>query len=128
MRAATSTAKQFHRSAAEQIEYWADLGRQLADVIDPNSLAAIAAGVARVQIDPIVSNPVNPDDVFKQIETERDNGTLPDTVTTSTLSYQASTQYPGYLEQIGPTGQITIGHFRHGQFVEEQPIQYNAID
>jgi hypothetical protein len=29
MQAAESTAKRFHRSTAEQIEYWADLGRSV---------------------------------------------------------------------------------------------------
>lgn len=33
--AATVAGQQFNRSTAEQIEYWADLGRRVAAVLDP---------------------------------------------------------------------------------------------
>jgi hypothetical protein len=35
MQAAELTAKRFHRSTAEQIEYWADLGRSVSSTLDP---------------------------------------------------------------------------------------------
>lgn len=44
--AATVAGQQFHRSTAEQIEYWADLGRRVAAVLDPLKLAEIRAGIA----------------------------------------------------------------------------------
>ena len=35
MQAAETTAKRFHRSTAEQVEYWAELGRSVAATLDP---------------------------------------------------------------------------------------------
>ncbi|WP_269617933.1 TA system antitoxin ParD family protein [Zhongshania sp. BJYM1] len=37
MQAAESTAKRFHRSTAEQIEYWAELGRSVSSSINPGN-------------------------------------------------------------------------------------------
>ncbi len=38
MQAAESTAKLFHRSTAEQIKYWADLGHSVSSTLDPDVL------------------------------------------------------------------------------------------
>jgi len=38
MESAALVGARHHRSAAEQIEYWAALGRQVARVLDPDSL------------------------------------------------------------------------------------------
>ncbi|MCF6202823.1 MAG: ParD-like family protein [Methylococcaceae bacterium] len=45
MQAAEITAKRYHRSTAEQIEYWADLGRTVASTLDPDVLLSVAAGL-----------------------------------------------------------------------------------
>ena len=95
MQAASSTAKRFHRSTAEQIEYWADMGRLTAEVIDP------------VQ-------------VFLALEEERRDGSLMNKVITSQVKYQVCESYPGYLERIESTGKVTIGTFKEGVFSPEQ--------
>ena len=43
MESAARAGALHHRSAAEQIEYWADLGRRVARVLDPESLLDLAA-------------------------------------------------------------------------------------
>ena len=48
MQAAESTAKRFHRSTAEQIEYWAELGRSVSSTLDPDILLSIKAGLAKI--------------------------------------------------------------------------------
>jgi hypothetical protein len=51
MRSAALAGAREHRSAAEQIEYWAALGQQVAGILDPDklldvaSMQAIAAGI-----------------------------------------------------------------------------------
>lgn len=60
MRSAGLAGARQHRSTAEQIEYWASLGRQVASFVDPDSLLEVAAGVAILQVVPIVANPLIP--------------------------------------------------------------------
>lgn len=117
MKAAAVTGKRFHRSTAEQIEYWAEMGRSVETILDPDVLLALTAGVAKIKVEPVYSPPINPDEVFQALEAERENGTLVQTVTNSPLKYQASLTHPGYLEQIDQNGKITPGKFQQGVFI-----------
>jgi hypothetical protein len=117
MQAATLTGARYHRSAAEQVEYWAHLGRQVSAVLDPDVLISISTGLARVKVEPVFGEPVNPDVVFHSLEAERRRGTLAQTVTDSAIKYQASLTHPGYLERIGQDGNITVGQFKNGEFI-----------
>ncbi len=56
MHAATVTGKRQHRSAAEQIEYWADLGRRLATVVNHDDFLSVASGLAKIKIEPVYGN------------------------------------------------------------------------
>jgi len=116
MQAATRDGKRFHRSASEQIEYWADLGRKISNVIDPDDLLSIATGLARVKVEPVLSKPIDPNVVFESLEAERAHGTLAPAVTNSAVQYQASFSNPGHLERI-QDGQVDIGQFKNGKFV-----------
>ena len=117
MPAADLTAKRFHRSAAEQIEYWAELGRSVSSVLDPDVLLSVASGLTKIKTEPVYSPNINPSDVFDALERERTDNTLSNRVTKSTVRYQASINHPGYLEQIAANGNITVGTFENGQFI-----------
>ena len=117
MRAATLTGDRFHRSAAEQIEYWADIGRRVADVLDPDALLSVATGLARVRVEPVNGPAVEPDEVFRTLEKERRRGTLSKAVTGSAVRYQTSLTHPGFLERLDSEGSIEIGRFEDGRFV-----------
>ena len=116
MQAASATAKRFHRSTAEQIEYWADLGRQASEVIDPDVLLSLASGLTRIKVEPVSDKVVNPYKVFKALEDERSAGTLSHSITGSAIRYQVCETCPGYLERIDSKGTITIGQFSNGLF------------
>lgn len=120
MQVAESTAKRFHRSTAEQIEYWADIGREVSAELDPDVLLSIKSGLTVIKTEPVFSDPVDPDRVFKSLEKERNTGVLSTVVTNSTVRYQASTECPGYLEKVDACNNITIGHFENGQFIERK--------
>jgi len=117
MQVAESTAKRFHRSTAEQIEYWADLGRTVSSILDPDVLLAVASGLTVLKTEPVASAPVDPDAVFQSLEQDRKTGKLQSIVTSSAVRYQASIKHPGYLERIDPNGNITTGQFEHGLFI-----------
>ena len=53
MQAAKLTGERFHRSAAEQIEYWADIGRKVSTVLDPDTLISITTGLAQVKVESV---------------------------------------------------------------------------
>ncbi len=117
MQAAQLTGKLHHRSTAEQVEYWADMGRRIASVIDPDALLSITAGLAKIKIEPVNSKPVNPDKVFQSLEKDRRTGALPRSVTTSAVKYQVSEEHPGYLVQIDKQDNHVIGQFKDGSFI-----------
>jgi len=118
MQVAQSTAKRFHRSTAEQIEYWADLGRTVSKTLDPDVLLSVASGLTIIKTEAVLSEPIDPTIVFKSLECDRDEGKLKQTVTNSDICYQASRSHPGYLERLDSNGNLTIGMFENGQFVE----------
>lgn len=110
------SGKHLHRSTAEQIEYWADIGRSVSNVVTPETLLQLYAGLVKVKVEPVVGPSIDPDSLFDSLEDDRVTGSLQDNITSSSLRYQASTQYPGMLEQIASDGTVTVGQFENGQF------------
>ncbi|MAD44380.1 MAG: hypothetical protein CMI02_20225 [Oceanospirillaceae bacterium] len=120
MTAAAVAGSTLHRSAAEQIEYWADLGRKVAKVVNPDVLLSVQAGLATLRVEHTVPSPVDPDDVFAALDRERDSGALSEAIAAGSVRYQASATHPGLLEACYPDGRIEVGQFINGQFVPEQ--------
>lgn len=123
---AALAGKQLHRSTAEQIEYWADIGRSVAHVITPDTLLQVCAGLAKVRIEPVVGPSVDPDALFDALENQRASGSLTDDITSTAIRYQASTSHPGLLEQIDRDGSVTLGQFNNGQFQAEKELNAGA--
>ena len=117
MQEATLTARRFHRSTAEQIEFWASLGQKVSSVLDPDDLLSVASGLAKIRIEPVYAETVNPEAVFQHLEEQRTNGSLVQEVTYSSFKYQTSKAHPGYLEQIDQQGNIKTGKFVGGEFI-----------
>lgn len=116
MAAARITGARWHRSAAQQVEYWAEIGRRVSDVLTPDSLLAVAAGSHKVVVEPVETGPIDSDAVFAQLARQRASGELAQQVTASPVRYQASSQHPGRLEQIHPDGSVVVGQFENGEF------------
>ena len=116
MQAASVAGTRLHRSAAEQVEYWASLGRQIAAFVDPDALLKVAAGLARLKVEPTITQPIDPDAVFAAVELDRRSGELSKKVTTASIRYYASVTHPGYLERVDESGTHTVGTFRCGVF------------
>ncbi|MDO6594422.1 hypothetical protein [Neptuniibacter sp. 1_MG-2023] len=110
------SGKHLHRSTAEQIEYWADIGRSVSKVITPETLLQLYAGLVKVKVEPVDGPTVDPDRLFDILEDDRVAGCLQDNITSSSLRYQASAQYPGMLEQIALDGTVIVGQFENGKF------------
>lgn len=118
MKAAAAVGQQMHRSASEQIEYWASLGRTLSNVIDPGKLMDVIAGLATIEVRAIENVTVEFDDVFAELEADRQTGVLSTKVANpNSVRYQACASKPGLLERIDPDGTVTIGQFKMGNFI-----------
>lgn len=111
-----------HRSAAEQIEYWADIGRKVSKTIDPDTLLAVEAGLVRIVVEQVQSEPVDTESVFAALDADRKSGKLASAVAeNSPIRYQASKTRPGLLEQVDSEGNSAVGQFIDGEFVPAEP-------
>lgn len=119
MNAATLAGSTLHRSAAEQIEYWANLGRKLSKIVDPEDLLAINAGLATLSLEKSAPVAVNPDAVFASLANDRDSGVLRDAIAANAIRYQASAVIPSMLEQVHPDGSVCLGQFVDGKFIAQ---------
>ena len=117
MRSAALTGARQHRSAAQQIEYWASLGREVAALLDPDRLLAVQAGLARLHVEPVTAPAVIPQQVFAALEADRSSGVLADSVSSAPVRYQACSSRPGYLERLDRDGSRSVGRFAHGEFL-----------
>jgi len=122
MRSAALVGALHQRSAAQQVEYWASLGRSVAGLLGPEQLLAVKSGLARLRVEPIRVVAVDPAAVFATIEHARQNGSLAASVTTARDRYQASASHPGLLERISSDGIRSIGTFDDGLFRPCDPL------
>ncbi|MFM9099970.1 MAG: TA system antitoxin ParD family protein [Cyanobium sp.] len=116
MRSAALAGSLHQRSAAQQVEYWAALGREVAEWLDPERLLEVKTGLARLKLEPVRAAAVDPERVFAAVEEARGNGSLAASVSSAAVRYQASSRHPGYLERINSDGSRSIGSFSGGVF------------
>ena len=117
MRSAALAGARHHRSAAQQIEYWASLGREVAALLDPDRLLAVQAGLARLRVEPVTVASVIPEQVFAALEADRSSGVLANSVSSAPVRYQACSSRPGYLERLDKDGSRSVGRFANGEFL-----------
>lgn len=117
MLAARNAAMIHKRTPAEQIEYWAELGKNVSQLIDPETLIACKSGLATITVERVNAKPVDVASVFSRLAQQRDTGTLAANVTSARMRYEASNTRPGMLDQIDENGHITTGQFDNGKFI-----------
>jgi len=116
MELAVSKATLQHRSTAEQIEYWAAIGRQVENILSPEHLLKLNAGLLRLRIEQAPDTDVSGDAVFKRLISLQKSGELARSVSDVWPRYQASEKHPGYLERVNQSGKVELGSFKNGQF------------
>ncbi len=119
MKAAATTGQTMHRSAAEQVEFWASIGRKVADMVDPGKLLAIKAGFATLSVEDTAPVTIDPDSVFDALDRDRDSGALSEAISSNQVRYQASVASPGKLEACHPDGTVIVGQFLGGKFIPD---------
>lgn len=115
-RMAEIEGKMERRSPPKQIEYWADLGRQISQFITPRDVHAVFTGAASINISYNRSKPVAAAAVLRDLEKDRASGRLAATVTAADVIYGLDPGGRGVVrhtvsEDAGEPGQFVDGRF-----------------
>ena len=108
-----------NRSTAKQVEFWAELGKRVAQSVTPSDMLALLQGIAHVRVELPDSQPVNPEVVFAAVDKASAAGTFGQQITRGGLYYEASKNRPGLLDRVMPDGSRLTGRFNNGSFVPE---------
>lgn len=125
LQAARQEGQLTHRSVPEQLELWARIGRLVAGKLSAEQLAEFVAGITTFSLERKCGRPVSPARAFDFLESQRRSGALTRRVSEARVRYQASPSHPGLLEQLTPEGDVRLGTFRNGAFVEHRPEDSN---
>lgn len=117
--AAEAQGKPQKRSAPSQIEFWAEIGRQVAPLLSPLDLVALSQGLLRLQVERVPSAPLVADEVFAEVARNSRRPFVSPAAAPAAVRYEASRRRKGLLDRVDATGNRTTGHFRNGQFVAE---------
>jgi len=104
------------RTTPKQIEYWAEIGKKISEMISPDDLMAVAQGMAQLEVKQKTSYPLEVNAVFAKVEEVRASGYLAEKATTAKVSYEINPNTPGVLTRINADGSCDQGHFKNGVF------------
>lgn len=108
-----------NRSAAKQVEFWAELGKRVAHSVTPTDMLALMQGIAEVQVEVTAPARVAANEVFAAVESANAGGQLGQKITQGYAYFVASATQPGLLDKVMPNGQRETGHFENGLFIGE---------
>ncbi|VAW96557.1 hypothetical protein MNBD_GAMMA21-1050 [hydrothermal vent metagenome] len=117
--AAEAEGTLMNRSAAKQVEFWAELGKRVAHSVSPSDMLALMQGIAQVQVEVAASKAIDSNHVFTAVENARSSGQLGQKITRGHVYYEASQSKPGWLDKVMSDGQRETGRFENGLFVTE---------
>ena len=114
---AETEARIHRRTTPKQIEYWAQIGKIVANSTSGSDLLALMNGLAEVQVKPGPSVIADPNQILDAVKRKRADGSLRRTVSQASVRYEASRSRPGLLDRIQSDGRRETGHFRNGEFI-----------
>ena len=117
MKEAKLAAELETRTPAEQIEYWANIGRSVSKMMDREDIVRVVSGASQITLEQANDPYIDADEVFAQLETERSDGTLAHKVSLASTQYRASGK-SGLIEAVDANGDVRLGRFSNGEFVE----------
>lgn len=106
-----------NRSAAKQVEFWAELGKRVAYSISPADMLALMQGIAEVQVEIASPDRVDPTQLFETVNNTIEK--LGNKITQGRVYFEASITKSGFLDKVMPDGQRQTGRFENGLFVAE---------
>jgi hypothetical protein len=107
------------RTVPKQIEYWAELGKTIEKVLSYEDIIAVMEGIKNISVEPLKSQPVDPDEIFNSIEKNRKAKKLSYKLTSAPVYFEASIKHSGLLDRVdAATGKRQSGRFVNGEFIE----------
>lgn len=107
------------RSAPEQIQFWARIGKAIQGSLTSNDLLSLIAGTVNVKLVPKEAPYIDPMSILDEPNAGAANHRTQVLAMKPGYAYQASSLHPGKLEKVYPDGRIEFGLFENGQFVAE---------
>ncbi len=105
------------RSVPKQIEFWAELGKAVEQVLDYNDVFAVIQGLKKIKVESVKSKVVDPATVFNSLEESRTSKELAGKITSAAVYFEASRRQPGLLDKVNTvTGERQTGRFCNGEF------------
>jgi len=104
------------RSTPKQIEYWADIGRSLENVLSSTDITALKQGLVKLEIKPVSLSAIEPEEILSQIEQEHKRGEMLEVISKATFRYIADPKHSGLLVRIDRNGKRITGEFKNGVF------------
>lgn len=86
-----------HRSLPKQIEYWANLGQKVAQMLTADQMLELMQGFIRIKLEENEPERFDMDDVLGDLESSRKAGTLANRVTGSAVRYGIDPANPDRL-------------------------------
>lgn len=120
---AESIGGTYKRSVSKQVEFWAELGKIAEQTLTMQEVDELLHGKAKVKTMRVESLSVDFNEIFVELEKDREIGVLSSQVVTSKEWYRLSKDYPGYLEKVSKSGDIKIGKIENGEFVVSRDIE-----
>lgn len=109
-----------NRSKAKQLEYWAKLGKAISSKLNLADAIAIAQGLKEIKVEvaqTLETVGADSDDIFSELEHDRERGTLSQKVSSARIYYEQSLSHKGCLDRVDSvTGERVAGQFEHGEF------------
>ena len=106
------------RSPPKQIEYWAEIGRQVSSLIEAKDLFAVFTGAAALEVTHKPSQPVPTTAILDELQARRESGELQRSVTGAMASYGIGEN--GLIRRISASGRETYGELIDGKFVPSE--------
>lgn len=108
-----------NRSAAKQVEFWAELGKRVAHSVSSADLLALMQGIAEIQVEVRTSEPLDPMQVLLSVKQASSKADLGQKITQDKTYFEASLTKTGLLDKVTPDGVRETGRFENGVFVAE---------
>lgn len=108
------------RSVTKQIEFWANIGKEAEMNMTPADIAALVNGEVEIKVLRKKSEPIDFENVFGEIESDRKSGKIKEKVIKDNIWYEENNKIPGMFFRMTKEGGKTLGKFVDGKFVPEK--------
>ncbi len=113
-REASISGDLYKRSTPSQIEYWANIGKAVELVVNPQTLISILQGSVSLEVKPVYAQVIDTDSLFAEVS-ESSGAYLPKNDSAG-FYFEKSLTKPNMIDKVFTDGSRQTGTFRNGKF------------